>query len=789
MALLLAERALAAAGPDESRIRLRANAVAVFASCRLGRHLQVVNRAISGVRQAEQQGDTAAAALLRVELAGCARASALPLVGALVLRPVLADLPASPAMRAAALVQLVGCLGHTDQRRDVDNALGEADQLYSEDSDLPPETAVVLRVLLRAVASAVHRRRGDTRAAINAAEDGTDLLSSLDEPLTDSGQAGARVAVQLTHALINVGRAAEAKAVADLFLDRAVRAPAAAAVGWLGMAIGIRVHLRAGALAPALGLLRETSALAERHQLDALYSESMFALAEVHERMGELAVALDCLRSAYGARLRHWRVAQAARTELLSAFGEVRNPDEFLRLLGGSTAGTGGRRRSATREKPTVAGTPGVPGVAGLMGAARLPGSGFLAAGGNPRAAADLTRIAGLTGTASRANAESPYTASPYGDSVYANLSGVDSLHASSFGASPFSADSPGADSPGASRLPGLTRTAGQVATTDPTTATDPSSSGRWGAAGPTGPGRAPGTGTAGRPGMARFGAENVGGPADSTDGASQLSTPDLPAPDLPAPGSPGDGDWGAADGGAGGDSPSASGRWGAAGPTGPGGPTRTAGLTGTASRLGATPLGGTGPSTTHRSDTDPGSTHPGSTDPGSTHPSSTGGRLGRNDPANADRLTGSGLTGSAGMGVDAAGDARWGGGGLWGDGVAAGVAAGGVASDGEVAGTPDSASSSGRWGAAGPTGPRGAGGGAAGESSSASQRWGAAGSTGPAGLTGPAGPAGLPGFDDLPGAAGGTGVGATGVGGTGVGGTGVGDVPSSSDRWGAAGP
>src|SRR5438270_3908546 len=85
MALTLADRALAGASQPEKRVRLWADVIAVSASCRLGRHLAVVDRAITALRLAEQLADPHAAAVLRTELAGCARAAGMPLAGGVVL--------------------------------------------------------------------------------------------------------------------------------------------------------------------------------------------------------------------------------------------------------------------------------------------------------------------------------------------------------------------------------------------------------------------------------------------------------------------------------------------------------------------------------------------------------------------------------------------------------------------------------------------------------------------------------------------------------------------------------
>lgn len=347
LALFLAERAravieLAGDGPA----RLRAEATAVVASCRLGQRLDVVDRAIDAIRLAERHTDAVTGAMLRIELAGCARTAGVPLVGAAVLRPVLTAPDVQPAMRADALVQLAGCLTRTVDPAVLDGALAEADRLYDEDRQLDPDSRVVQRALLRSVASGEQRRRGDARAAVDAAQEGVDLLGGLSHPTADNGQAGAQVALRLVHGLLDLGRVDEAASVAAAELRRPVRAPAAGAVGWLSVAMAVRAHMATGAAVPALGLLREAAELGKRHRLSSLRAEALTILSDAHERVGQLTEALDCLRVAQGVRLGRARVVYSARTRLVGAFGETTSPEEFVRMLGIPA----GRRSVAGRE-------------------------------------------------------------------------------------------------------------------------------------------------------------------------------------------------------------------------------------------------------------------------------------------------------------------------------------------------------------------------------------------------------------------------------------------------------
>ncbi|HYS38593.1 MAG TPA: hypothetical protein VEO01_23490, partial [Pseudonocardiaceae bacterium] len=271
----------------------------------------------------------------------------VPLVGAAVLRPVLTATGIRPAMRADALVQLTGCLTRTVDTAVLDGALAEADRLYDEDRQLDPDSRLVLRALLRSVASGEQRRRGDAMAAVAAAQEGADLLGTLHRPTADNGQAGARVALRLVHGLLDLGRIDEASTVAATQLRRPVRAPAADAIGWLSVAMAVRTHLTTGTPGPAMALLREAAELGKRHRLSSLRAEALTILSDAHERVGQLAEALDCLRTAQGVRLRRARVVYSARTRLVSAFGETTSPEEFVGMLGVPA----GRRSIAGREQ------------------------------------------------------------------------------------------------------------------------------------------------------------------------------------------------------------------------------------------------------------------------------------------------------------------------------------------------------------------------------------------------------------------------------------------------------
>src|SRR5207245_1898153 len=170
----------------------------------LGQQLAVVDKAIEALRRSERLADDGSGAILRVELAGCARSAGVPLVGAGLLRPVLSAADVRPAVRAAALVQLAGCLAYSERHRELDGALAEADQLYAADRELDQNTGLGLRAVLRSFVAREHRRRGDLRSALHAAEEGADLLGGLSDRAADGG-AAARISLQQVLGLLDLG--------------------------------------------------------------------------------------------------------------------------------------------------------------------------------------------------------------------------------------------------------------------------------------------------------------------------------------------------------------------------------------------------------------------------------------------------------------------------------------------------------------------------------------------------------------------------------------------------------
>ncbi|WP_158846295.1 hypothetical protein [Saccharothrix deserti] len=340
LALVLGERAVALASARRDEVdRLRAEALVVFASNRMGRGVRTADRALDALKAAESESEHETAWRLRVELADSARSVGAPLTGFAAVRPVLEADNVPPGLRATALVQASECLVSVGRGAALSQALDEADHLYQADPVLDHDTTLLHRGLLRAAAAGQHRRWGDLQAAIAACREGLGMLDRLKEAESDNGQVRGRLTVELVCALLDLNKPGEASEVGTPLLERPVRAPSASTTGWLRVALATRVHLPAGRVDQARDLLRDAADSAERHQLETLQAESLLALAHVHEVAGNLTEALANLRTAHAAERRRARAVYAVRARLAAEFSGIHRPptgglhDELASLL------------------------------------------------------------------------------------------------------------------------------------------------------------------------------------------------------------------------------------------------------------------------------------------------------------------------------------------------------------------------------------------------------------------------------------------------------------------------
>ncbi|MGW1677959.1 hypothetical protein [Saccharopolyspora sp. NPDC002376] len=315
--------------------RLRAEALALFASNRLGRGVPATGRALAAVRDAEAAGDAEVTAELRVELAWCACAAGSSEVAARILFPVLEQERIEPSLRAHALLASAASMPVHQQDGARTEVLDEAERLCGV-GESNRDTARLLKARVCAARAGHHRRIGKFAEATTVADAGLELLGRLGDPAADSGEIRTWLVLERVQSLLELGHRPEAVQAAERVLAEPVRAAAAGPVGWLGLALATRVHLPNGDHAAALRVLSDTAAISERHKLDGLLAESLNTLSQVHEQGAEIAEALRAVRGAYAAD-RRWRAAvHHARMRLLAEYPELTEDVEVSRQSRGS---------------------------------------------------------------------------------------------------------------------------------------------------------------------------------------------------------------------------------------------------------------------------------------------------------------------------------------------------------------------------------------------------------------------------------------------------------------------
>ena len=296
-------------------LNMRAQAVLASGLVRISQHVGAVEPGFAALALAESGGALVLAAELRLDLAACAQEVGEPLLGGVLLRPVLEATQAPPSVRAAALGRLVGCLAHVARRDDIEDALSEADRLLAADDGINPDARRMERARLAVRSAAYHRWYGDNEDAVTAARDGLNLLERLRRELRpESDRLHARLVLELVCALLDEGELYEAEEAARPTVDEPVRATSAESVGQLMLAVATRVHLPSGEVDRGRGLVDQAAWLAERHNLDSLLADALTELSRLDEQAGRTKEALEAMRSARAAEQRRMRaVARAAR--------------------------------------------------------------------------------------------------------------------------------------------------------------------------------------------------------------------------------------------------------------------------------------------------------------------------------------------------------------------------------------------------------------------------------------------------------------------------------------------
>ena len=305
-------------------LSMRAQAVLAGGLVRISHYADAVEPAFAALALAEVTSATEFAAAVRLDLAVCAREVGEPVLGGVVLRPVLESADVRPSMRALALSRLVTCVGHLARRDDLEDALGEADRLVAADDRLSPDARRIERARLSVRTAAYHRWYGDTEDAVAAAKAGLGMLNRLRRELrAECDRLRAQLVLELVCALLDEGELAEAESAAESVVGEPVRATSAAAVGQLMLAVSTRVLLPSGQVGRGRDMLAQSVWMAERHGLDALLADSLTEVSHLDEQAGRHADALEALRSARAAEQRRVRAISRASRMVLTEVGSA----------------------------------------------------------------------------------------------------------------------------------------------------------------------------------------------------------------------------------------------------------------------------------------------------------------------------------------------------------------------------------------------------------------------------------------------------------------------------------
>lgn len=329
LSVQLARRALLVGATDASAattnvgaariLSMRAQAALAAGLVRVSQHAKAVEPGFTALALAEAGGALDVAAEVRINLAACAQQVGEPLLGGAILRPVLESVHTPPAVRAAALGRLVGCVAHVARRDDVEDSLAEADRLLAADDGMSADVRRMERARLAVRSAAYHRWYGDTEDAITAAREGLNLLTrSRSDLRSESDRLRARLVLELVCGLLDEGELREAEDAAHPIVDEPVRATSAASVGRLMLAVATRLHLPSGRTDRGRHLLDQAAWLAERHALDGLLADALTEVSRLDEQAGRAADALQAMRTARAAEHRRMRsLSRAARHVLV----------------------------------------------------------------------------------------------------------------------------------------------------------------------------------------------------------------------------------------------------------------------------------------------------------------------------------------------------------------------------------------------------------------------------------------------------------------------------------------
>lgn len=273
-------------------IVLRARQAALAGLNRLDRGVTAMADGLRAVEAAQRRKDLELAGWLRLELGTAARVAGVP-EAAEVLAGI-ADVPGlSAELYAAALVEQALLTAAAGDGDGTERIRRRADQLLMS---IGGDHAEIGRARLLLAETWCRRGRGTRDEALRLGRAGLGVLAGIGEWDVDGARTTALLAHELVDALLDLGRRAEALAVATPVLSRRITAATAGPTGWLRLNLAERLHLTSGAVDAAAAVLEPALSAAVHNGLHVLAARCMDVRSRIAEARGEWVDALRWAR-------------------------------------------------------------------------------------------------------------------------------------------------------------------------------------------------------------------------------------------------------------------------------------------------------------------------------------------------------------------------------------------------------------------------------------------------------------------------------------------------------------
>ncbi|WP_026198197.1 hypothetical protein [Sciscionella marina] len=308
----------AAANADDRRLAVLAEGMGAAAH---GPHHGGVRAVLDAIELVEAEDDPELGALLRVRLAGAARAVGAPKAVLAVVRPMLLA-GRSPGTLGLALGVASAALAPYRWRDELYTVLVNAERLCVLDDRLDTDSAVLVRAEVLAAAARSLRVGGDPVAAAGFARDGLRLLDGIAAAVAAGSGLPALLRLELLLALAAEPAAAAERAelvrIGTASVFEPIRVRAAAPVAWLAHALATGVVPEEPAREPAT-LLAEAVHIAQRHEEFDVLAAAARELAVLQEQAGTRGAAKTVRTADHASALQRRRM-ETIRAQLARAF-------------------------------------------------------------------------------------------------------------------------------------------------------------------------------------------------------------------------------------------------------------------------------------------------------------------------------------------------------------------------------------------------------------------------------------------------------------------------------------